>query len=238
MGGAQDAFVQAFNSARCEAFKVAWDSLDEAEGRLTSVERHFTDDGDAFGLRHMRVHVPQFQSLFPYRWGISPAFLYKRLACSICSQRITLRSNCGHFSGEIYDGEMCGAVAEDVKLLHLSLVESPAQRYSVMDLDPDMPGFEPVRYVFNALRSPWDAWTVRREERRAHHPLFRNLGRNDPCPCASGRKYKRCCLNSETVFPHFGFVFEHDPPQEMQGLFARPPGHDTMIPVGSDAPAP
>lgn len=21
------------------------------------------------------------------------------------------------------------------------------------------------------------------------------IGRNDPCPCGSGRKYKKCCLN-------------------------------------------
>ena len=24
---------------------------------------------------------------------------------------------------------------------------------------------------------------------------FRNVGRNDPCPCGSGKKYKKCCLN-------------------------------------------
>src|SRR4051812_42625618 len=24
------------------------------------------------------------------------------------------------------------------------------------------------------------------------------LGRNDPCPCGSGRKYKRCCLDATT----------------------------------------
>lgn len=23
------------------------------------------------------------------------------------------------------------------------------------------------------------------------------IGRNDPCPCGSGRKYKQCCLQSE-----------------------------------------
>jgi hypothetical protein len=23
------------------------------------------------------------------------------------------------------------------------------------------------------------------------------LGRNDPCPCGSGQKYKNCCLNSD-----------------------------------------
>ena len=28
-------------------------------------------------------------------------------------------------------------------------------------------------------------------------------GRNDPCPCGSGRKYKRCCLGAERK-PTFG----------------------------------
>ncbi len=26
----------------------------------------------------------------------------------------------------------------------------------------------------------------------------RDVGRNDPCPCGSGKKYKKCCLNGET----------------------------------------
>jgi uncharacterized protein YecA (UPF0149 family) len=26
-----------------------------------------------------------------------------------------------------------------------------------------------------------------------------NVGRNDPCPCGSGRKYKRCCGRTATV---------------------------------------
>jgi uncharacterized protein YecA (UPF0149 family) len=24
---------------------------------------------------------------------------------------------------------------------------------------------------------------------------MRNVGRNDPCPCGSGKKFKKCCLN-------------------------------------------
>ncbi len=24
-----------------------------------------------------------------------------------------------------------------------------------------------------------------------------NVGRDDPCPCGSGRKYKRCCLGAD-----------------------------------------
>ncbi len=32
---------------------------------------------------------------------------------------------------------------------------------------------------------------VREQERRAH--TGKHVGRNDPCPCGSGRKYKKCC---------------------------------------------
>ena len=26
-------------------------------------------------------------------------------------------------------------------------------------------------------------------------------GRNDPCPCGSGKKYKQCCLGKEAAMP-------------------------------------
>jgi uncharacterized protein len=42
-------------------------------------------------------------------------------------------------------------------------------------------------------------WLARREERAGSHaPLRREepkVGRNDPCPCGSGKKYKKCCLH-------------------------------------------
>ena len=30
---------------------------------------------------------------------------------------------------------------------------------------------------------------------RPQRPTTRKIGRNEPCPCGSGKKYKRCCLN-------------------------------------------
>ena len=27
-----------------------------------------------------------------------------------------------------------------------------------------------------------------------HHNPFKGIGRNDPCPCGSGKKFKKCCL--------------------------------------------
>ena len=39
-----------------------------------------------------------------------------------------------------------------------------------------------------------------KKEAPAMHPSFlskRKVGRNDPCPCGSGKKYKKCCLGKE-----------------------------------------
>ncbi len=33
-----------------------------------------------------------------------------------------------------------------------------------------------------------------------HQPYIspKKIGRNDPCPCGSGKKYKKCCLQKKT----------------------------------------
>ncbi len=43
------------------------------------------------------------------------------------------------------------------------------------DSDPWMGGLEGIPYVRETPR----------------------IGRNDPCPCGSGKKYKKCCLRGE-----------------------------------------
>lgn len=35
--------------------------------------------------------------------------------------------------------------------------------------------------------------TVRWLDRKNIHPSFSRVGRNDPCPCGSGKKFKKCC---------------------------------------------
>lgn len=34
-----------------------------------------------------------------------------------------------------------------------------------------------------------------------HREPLRKVGRNDPCPCGSGKKFKKCCLNSASASP-------------------------------------
>ena len=34
-------------------------------------------------------------------------------------------------------------------------------------------------------------------------------GRNDPCPCGSGKKYKKCCLTNDEAAENEQLVAEH-----------------------------
>ena len=56
--------------------------------------------------------------------------------------------------------------------------------------------FEPPGQAPDPRPAPWSALADGRLDlnpRPQTNPL-RHVGRNDPCPCGSGRKYKKCCL--------------------------------------------
>jgi uncharacterized protein YchJ len=40
------------------------------------------------------------------------------------------------------------------------------------------------------------AWYSSRVQAPERNPM-RVVGRNDPCPCGSGKKFKKCCLNAD-----------------------------------------
>jgi uncharacterized protein len=71
------------------------------------------------------------------------------------------------------------------------------------DIDPDaaeqaaLDALEPAVIVISRY------WRKQWRERSAAlrqasiRPRSLRVGRNDPCPCGSGHKYKRCCANAE-----------------------------------------
>jgi hypothetical protein len=58
----------------------------------------------------------------------------------------------------------------------------------------DLGRFDPLR--FGPIDDPLAdlAWTAEGFGQPVRNPL-KNVGRNDPCPCGSGRKFKKCCLD-------------------------------------------
>ncbi|RLG14923.1 MAG: plasmid pRiA4b ORF-3 family protein [Candidatus Nanohalarchaeota archaeon] len=70
------------------------------------------------------------------------------------------------------------------------------------DYDPDM--FD-IREVNNALQNRMNkkstdifhVETIKPDLNKSEQSSSVKIGRNDPCPCGSGKKYKRCCLLKE-----------------------------------------
>jgi hypothetical protein len=52
-------------------------------------------------------------------------------------------------------------------------------------------GFKP-----KAVRNEIPNWRLLDSLGTPHHEPLRKVGRNDPCPCGSGKKFKKCCLTS------------------------------------------
>jgi len=69
--------------------------------------------------------------------------------------------------------------------------------------DPDgaeQAAFDALESSVIAIRRYWrEQWRERSVALRqaAIRPRSLRVGRNDPCPCGSGRKYKRCCADAE-----------------------------------------
>ena len=209
-GRIQDHFVSAFLSILDGEFKSAWDELERCEVELSFLDRHFSEEDDEFGMEHIRVHAGQLQELYPYTMGFSPGYVIEEMSCSICKEKFSLRSACGHRVGEIYDGEMCVREISKVKTLHISIVDNPAQKYSVIfPYGNNDRRLTLVRSVVDALKSPWHSWSYEKEERREYHPAYQGVEPDADCPCGSDLTYRSCCLNKETVFPHFQFSLEY-----------------------------
>lgn len=77
------------------------------------------------------------------------------------------------------------------------LVEYKHEAFSMFEALTTRIKEEVVEYIFK-VRLVEDKRHERRPPREIEVSMERKTGRNAPCPCGSGRKYKRCCLNKDT----------------------------------------
>jgi hypothetical protein len=63
-----------------------------------------------------------------------------------------------------------------------------------------LPAAPPIASVERLVGVLMDLWNNTRAMPPAAAPRRRTkVGANQPCPCGSGKKYKRCCMHSETT---------------------------------------
>ena len=99
--------------------------------------------------------------------------------------------------------QMISAIQEDtVKYCYNVTVETRAERKAIMEAESatksDYVDEGELRAMQGEGQLPDEAQIPDREKKqetvRRDHP---KIGRNDPCPCGSGKKYKNCCGKNE-----------------------------------------
>lgn len=74
----------------------------------------------------------------------------------------------------------------------------------------DVDGGEHVAFGLLAITSAVRVFEVLERAQRAP-ALVRSVGRNDPCPCGSGRKYKKCCAGKGFGSTSWGILLPENP---------------------------
>ena len=105
--------------------------------------------------------------------GVDPAQLEQLLS----SERGQLMADFGTFCQERgYEGEPTGGMDAEMQALHEEWLQTPRET---------LDGKKPSQLLDGGGLFPEPVVTYRREEAK--------VGRNDPCPCGSGKKFKKCC---------------------------------------------
>ena len=215
----QGNFLESFLDMKQKKFYNAWMTLERIAITLSNLDKHFQNGtNDPYCLEFIEKSVKQFQSLFPYVYFTSPGFIVYEKKCSICNQIIKLREPCDHIKGEIYDGEMCVHEVTNMKILEISIVTDPVQKYSVPFIQNskgetvDQYDYSLVEYVSSGLNHPFVDWKVERTFIRYPHSFFPDLAPTDKCPCDSGKSYKDCCSREAGILrPHAKVYFGERP---------------------------
>ncbi len=88
------------------------------------------------------------------------------------------------------DEDARGALAGLVTLVQIGRGDSTLSKEQVVDLIAKAPDLIPP-YIESL-----NAWRISQQvagQFRTEAPNLGKVGRNEPCPCGSGKKYKRCC---------------------------------------------
>lgn len=101
---------------------------------------------------------------------------------------------------EMFDSMINEIKEETVNYCYSVTLDTDAQRHSVIEIGGETKAEDVDDSFLMAMQGgiPEDAEIPEREHKqdtvKRSHP---KIGRNDPCPCGSGKKYKHCCMKKD-----------------------------------------
>jgi hypothetical protein len=100
-----------------------------------------------------------------------------------------------HFREDLAKAEKAPDSLKRFEDLELGYIDDPvaALEWTRPEPEPEREAEEPEPKIEREAEERWAGKPISSQFETYHNPL-RHVGRNDPCPCGSGKKAKRCCL--------------------------------------------
>lgn len=194
----QRMYIDVFYKLKSNKFFEAWTSLERIDIELSFLRGNYDYSDDKFHLKFIEKIIKEYEKLFPYEFFMSRELIIKKVRCSICGKTNTIRNHCEHKVGKLYMGEMCSRIIEESEFISLAIVRNPFDKYTVLFPKDKEYNYFMLESLMPNLKTPYDRWYV--EMLKEKNPIYKHTGRNDKCPCGSGKKYKKCCLGTEQEY--------------------------------------
>jgi hypothetical protein len=172
----------------------------------------FGRSSDVHLLRLVEHQCGSLEQIYPYKLFASVEMAHDSGECTICGKEMD-DPGCPHLLGELYRGKIASALVRELKEFHaVSLVENPSDKRCVVSYADDSAHFKGPRYLLSFMVEHPSAVFHFAGVERLKEPVkasdLKGIGRNDPCPCGSGRKFKKCCIkNSHVERDHLRLAF-------------------------------
>lgn len=205
----QSGYVSVYKLLKIRDYIKAWEALKQTDLQLMVLRQNYDferDPEDAYHLGFISNALHEFEKLFPYEYFICRECVVKKQRCSICGKDVSLRSDCGHIPGKVYMGEVCVHENIDFQYLGLKAARDPFDKMEYLEpyqAEDFKYNYGMLEGLMENLKSPYEYWEV--EVVKEKNPEYAKIGRNDKCPCGSGKKFKFCCMNDESkmMFEHY-----------------------------------
>ena len=186
-------------SLREKRYKSSWDILQDCldEARLVG---KFVDIRNRKEIPKIVDILFQYEKLYPYRVFASSEYVILKSHCSICGKSMQSLA-CKHRKGKLYWGDFAEEVIDEIKEVQaICLVSHPENKRCIIEFqeDENIPEEEKYKKLDEFIKMKIDSlqnFEIKTKIERRRNLKIQKVGRNDSCPCGSGKKFKKCCIN-------------------------------------------
>jgi len=192
-----DTYQIAFSLLKKREYYNGWNKLAQVERIINEIKQNINDYTNYKIIVFLDQYTKKLQKIFPYKAFTSVVMINTKEECTICGKSMDPFNGCDHVIGKVYAGEMCYANVTEGDFCGLDFVEKPANKCSVVFEGLDIPeNYSLLEYLIPKLENEYNFWDYKTiTEYEAVNN--KRIGRNEICPCKSGKKYKHCCMNNQ-----------------------------------------